>query len=232
MNEPTNDPPNDQWEPKAPTKNFTPNSTRSNIPNFFHRISQLAWARVTETRETIAYVILSFITAIFCIILEAMVLKAHSDEANIVYSSEVLAHRPYKAEYAATWVSLTRLQNENIFFITFQIFQTYLGIDSVVRQNLMQIMAHTIIIFFCAIFALVQLGETLKFKSNLWTTDMASHITTDDVGFMSALRYEIAIAVGTVVLTLIFIYLCKKLSQQFGWNIYKRIGADLKMQGE
>jgi hypothetical protein len=78
----------------------------------------------------------------------------------------------------------------------------------------MQIMAHTIIIFFCAIFALVQLGETLKFKSNLWTTDMASHITTDDVGFMSALRYEIAIAVGTVVLTLIFIYLCKKLSQQ------------------
>lgn len=78
----------------------------------------------------------------------------------------------------------------------------------------MQIMAHTIIIFFCAIFALVQLGETLKFKANIWSTDMTSHIDTSDAGFLNALKYEIAIAVGTAVLTMIFIYLCKKLSQQ------------------
>jgi hypothetical protein len=77
-----------------------------------------------------------------------MVLKAHSDEANIVYSSEVLAHRPYKAEYAATWVSLTRLQNENIFFITFQIFQTYLGIDSVSNVVRLIISFHSIFNFF------------------------------------------------------------------------------------
>lgn len=97
------------------------------------------WARVTETRETIAYVILSFLTAIFCIVLEAMVLKAHSDEASNVWSSEQQVKRPLNIAYAETWVSLTRLQNENIFFITFQIFQTYLGIDSV--SNLMRLIA-------------------------------------------------------------------------------------------
>lgn len=78
-------------------------------------------------------------------------------------------------------------------------------------------LAHTLTIFFCAIFALVQLGETLKFKGTVWSSDNNAHVSTDMSGFMMALSYEIALAVTIAVLTLIFGYLCKKLSQQVSY---------------
>lgn len=32
------------------------------------------------------------------------------------------------------------------------------------------------------------------------------------------------------ILSILFMYLCYKLYKQFGWNIYKRIGADIEQQ--
>ncbi|CAO3660143.1 unnamed protein product [Umbelopsis ramanniana] len=184
-----------------------------------------------ESRETRMYVALSFITACVCIVLEGMVYQAHTNESTSVYNSmQQLNDGSAKDDYSYIDLSLIRVRNENIFFIIYQIFQTYYGIDSVVRQNLIQLLAHTGSIFFCAIFALVQLGETLKFKAEVWTSDNASNISTDDGGFYEAIRYEIALAGTMAVLTLIFAFLCRKLAQQFGWNVYKRIGADLAMQ--
>jgi len=60
----------------------------------------------------------------------------------------------------------------------------------------------------------VQLGETLKFKATVWSSDIGANLTTDMTGFIEALRYEIALAVTIAVLTIVFAYLCKKLSQQ------------------
>ncbi|KAI9285892.1 hypothetical protein BC943DRAFT_322022 [Umbelopsis sp. AD052] len=184
-----------------------------------------------ESRETRIYVALSFITAIVCIVLEGMVYQAHSNESASVYSSMQQAQDgTAQSNYSYIDLSLLRVRNENIFFIIYQIFQTYYGIDSVVRQNLIQLLAHTGSIFFCAIFALVQLGETLKFKAEIWSSDNIYSISTDNGGFYEAIRYEIGLAATMAILTLIFAYLCRKLALQFGWNIYKRIGADLSMQ--
>ncbi|KAH8548564.1 hypothetical protein BGW37DRAFT_506680 [Umbelopsis sp. PMI_123] len=184
-----------------------------------------------ESRETRIYVVLSFVTAFICIILEGMVLKALSDEAASVYDSmQQLDDGSLKEEYSYIDLSLGRVRDENIFFIVYQIFQTYYGIDSVVRQNLIQLLAHLGSIFFCAVFALVQLGETLKFKANVWSSDNSSKLSTNTGGFYEAIRYEIGLAVTMIAMTIVFAYLWRKLSLQFGWNIYKRIGADLAMQ--
>jgi hypothetical protein len=58
------------------------------------------------------------------------------------------------------------------------------------------------------------LGETLKFKAEVWSNDNASNISTDNGGFYEAIRYEIALAATMAVLTLIFAYLCRKLALQ------------------
>jgi hypothetical protein len=86
-----------------------------------------------ESRETRIYVVLSFVTAFICIILEGMVLKALSDEAASVYDSmQQLDDGSLKEEYSYIDLSLGRVRDENIFFIVYQIFQTYYGIDSVI----------------------------------------------------------------------------------------------------
>jgi hypothetical protein len=62
-----------------------------------------------------------------------MVLKAHADEGISVWNTiQELDGSQFQSQYNYTDLSLGRLRNENIFFIVFQIFQTYLGIDSVI----------------------------------------------------------------------------------------------------
>jgi hypothetical protein len=86
-----------------------------------------------ESRETRMYVALSFITAIVCIVLEGMVYQAHTNESTSVYNSmQQLNDGSAKKDYGYIDLSLIRIRNENIFFIIYQIFQTYYGIDSVI----------------------------------------------------------------------------------------------------
>ena len=85
-----------------------------------------------ESRETRIYVALSFITACVCIVLEGMVYQAHTNESTSVYNSmQQLNDGSAKDDYSYIDLSLIRVRNENIFFIIYQIFQTYYGIDSV-----------------------------------------------------------------------------------------------------
>ena len=44
-------------------------------------------------------------------------------------------------------------------------------------------------------------------------------------------KFEVPLVVVLLVFGTTLGFLAFKLYQQFGWNIYKRIGADLKMQG-
>ncbi|KAI7878968.1 hypothetical protein K492DRAFT_148923 [Lichtheimia hyalospora FSU 10163] len=118
--------------------------------------------------------------------------------------------------------------DENVFFILFYIFQLYLGIDAVVRQSVIQLMAHACNSFICVILALVQLGETLKWNHRVG--DAYNNELIDADGFYSALHYEIALASLMGVITCVFTFFCFKLIHQFGWNSYKRIGADPVLQ--
>lgn len=46
-----------------------------------------------------------------------------------------------------------------------------------------------------------------------------------------AVPYEIAIIIIMVISSMSFAYLAYKLYQEFGWTIYKKIGADMAMRG-
>ncbi|CAG8452172.1 8425_t:CDS:2 [Racocetra fulgida] len=46
------------------------------------------------------------------------------------------------------------------------------------------------------------------------------------------LKYDAPVIVALLLFSIIVGFICFKLYQQFGWNIYKKIGADLSMQDE
>ncbi|KAI8144087.1 hypothetical protein BJV82DRAFT_608269 [Fennellomyces sp. T-0311] len=208
-------------------------------PNFVFRILQLTWVRVRESRETIAYATAIVISTILGIVLEAFIAVCHESATGDVWQSIGAGSGPNSPisrpddpnnRYMSVLISLKRLKDENVFFILFHIFQFYLGIDSLVRQSIIQLMAHAANQLICVILALVQLSETLKWNASVDAVDEATGKTTDRSAFYRALRFEIALAVIMFVLTGIFAFLCVKLLRQFGWNVYKRLGADPKLQ--
>ncbi|KAI8064159.1 hypothetical protein BC940DRAFT_306300 [Gongronella butleri] len=132
--------------------------------------------------------------------------------------------------YFDVLVSLKQVKDENVFFVLFQIFQIYLGFDAIVRQSVIQLIAHTFIEFLGVIFALIQLGETLRWHGKVGDIDSAVHQITDTGALVRALHYEIGVSVILFTLACIFAYLCRLLLLQFGWNTYKRLGADIQLQ--
>jgi hypothetical protein len=46
-----------------------------------------------------------------------------------------------------------------------------------------------------------------------------------------AIPYEICIIIVMFISSISFAYLAYKLYQEFGWSIYKKIGADMAMRG-
>ncbi|KAG0172770.1 hypothetical protein DFQ30_009679 [Apophysomyces sp. BC1015] len=181
-------------------------------------------------------------STILCIILEALIADAHANSAKAVLQSDQTAGNDPNVNsalgpgidtgdpYLYVLVSLKRLKDENVFFVLFQVFQLYLGIDAIVRQSVIQLIAHTANEFLSMVFAFAQMGETIRWRSKVNAADEQTHISTSQEYFYVALRREIGLAVSLAALTCVFAFLCWRLLQQFGWNVYKRIGADLELQ--
>ncbi|KAF7727031.1 hypothetical protein EC973_008078 [Apophysomyces ossiformis] len=225
--------------------NEQPNNPESSkqFAHFLNRVLHFTWVRVKESRETIAYVSIILFSTLLCIILEGLIADAHTKAAAVVMGSDVMAGNDPNVNsalgsgvdasdpYLHILVSLRRLKDENVFFVLFQVFQLYLGVDAIVRQSVIQLMAHTANEFLSMVFAFAQMGETIRWRSKMNIADEKTNISTDETYFYVALHREIGLAVSLAVLTCVFAFLCWKLLQQFGWNVYKRIGADLELQG-
>ncbi|KAI8330424.1 hypothetical protein BC941DRAFT_475533 [Chlamydoabsidia padenii] len=215
---------------------------RKRIPNFLYRVAHLTWIRINESTETRLYILATVLSVVVCIILEALIARSQSRAAALVRLSDIAAggspdlnsafgHIDTSQDpYIFILVSLQRLKDENVFFVLFHLFQLYLGIDAIVRQSVFQLIAHTTNEFFSVIFALIQMGETLSWQSAVVNVDNKTHLMTDTSDFWVALRIEIGLATTIFFLTCVLGYLCRQLLLQFGWNTYKRLGADIKLQ--
>ncbi|KAL1929350.1 hypothetical protein VTP01DRAFT_1488 [Rhizomucor pusillus] len=212
--------------------------SQKGTPNLIFRILQLTLHRVRESRETRAYALAIIVSNIIGIILEAFIAVAHANATRDVYASlgdgggirSPFSGATADDMYTYILLSLQRLKDENVFFVLFHVFQLYLGFDAIVRQSIIQLIAHTCNQFISVILALVQLGETLKWSGAVSSADKQTGESTPRSEFFTALRYEIGLIASMAVLALLFVYLCVKLVRQFGWNIYKRLGADPGLQ--
>ncbi|KAG1051953.1 hypothetical protein G6F43_005880 [Rhizopus delemar] len=203
----------------------------------------LSLKRFLESKYTIVYCSLLLITTLVCIILEALIvdadIKIYSDlqlvDPNITAYTSTSIHVS-KTGSDGVALGLRRLKNENVFFILLSLFQLLLGLDAMLRQSVIQIMAHVTNQYLSIIFVAMQIVETRekdedvnqKILNLIQSTSPAK--STIQTYFLVALRNGIGLVVVMSLLSLIFTYLCYQLYKQFGWNIYKRIGADIQQQ--
>ncbi|KAI9279660.1 hypothetical protein BY458DRAFT_431760 [Sporodiniella umbellata] len=107
-------------------------------------------------------------------------------------------------------------------FIFSQIYQVLTAWDAVRAQNTIQVIAFLLFNLCCfgyAVFQFKQIADALSYKG-VYMEEVASWLKS------FIYRLLIAVAVITGVCQLIYLYLGIRLYQEFGWKIYKRIGAD------
>ncbi|KAI8990930.1 hypothetical protein BDF20DRAFT_10457 [Mycotypha africana] len=107
-------------------------------------------------------------------------------------------------------------------FIFSQVFQVLIAWDAVRAQNTIQVIAFFLFNLCCFCYALFQFKQIADaLDSN--DPDLAQLATS--LTFLIN-RLLIVIAVITGICQLLYIYVGARLYQEFGWKIYKKIGAD------
>ncbi|KAI9012112.1 hypothetical protein CLU79DRAFT_805918 [Phycomyces nitens] len=120
---------------------------------------------------------------------------------------------------------LGRIKWENIAFIGFQFWFVVMVLDATVYQNTAEILALAIFNVICAILSALQVIDGVRWFDRI--NDVAPSLSYP---LSIAEKIEISLSVTTLVFACIMSFLSYKMTKQFGWNIYKKIGADIQIQ--
>ena len=78
----------------------------------------------------------------------------------------------------------------------------------------------------CAILGALEVVDGVKWLNLLKTTSYTY------IYLETAEKIEIALSVTILAFAVVMSYLSFQMSKQFGWNIYKKIGADVRIQSK
>ncbi|OAD08790.1 hypothetical protein MUCCIDRAFT_158968 [Mucor lusitanicus CBS 277.49] len=177
-----------------------------------HKIFESTREQRTETRfnfwsnspNSVFLVVLSIFEAIVVIALEAVIFAKF-----------------YHTEFSANNLGLG-IPVYLMIFIFSQIFQVLIAWDAVRAQNTIQVIAFLLFNICCFVYAVFQFKQI---ADALDSQDSDLEQLATSLTFLIN-RLLIVIAVITGVCQLIYFYIGARLYQEFGWKIYKKIGAD------
>ncbi|KAI9294800.1 hypothetical protein K502DRAFT_324644 [Neoconidiobolus thromboides FSU 785] len=113
-------------------------------------------------------------------------------------------------------------------FLFAQFFQFILCVDAALYQNTIQISMLALFNFLLLFYACTQLYQTTSLKENI---KMILQQKLDELpSTATIINLEISIIVILVLFATSFAFVAYKLYQEYGWNLYKRIGADLQLK--
>ncbi|RIA93678.1 hypothetical protein C1645_803935 [Glomus cerebriforme] len=191
--------------------------------NLKHAVSK-KWQRVTESRYTKAFVITSIIQTIILIFLQIRILNRNS----FLYVNVITPSVKNKEDDSCTLIiTVSRFMmiiTENVMFILFNLYQFYFCLNAIFHQNTMQIFAIVIINIVYVVLGIVQMIDINLYGNKIDSICPGLHLDNNFV------LYELPHILVLVTLAILMTTLSWKLYQQFGWNIYKKIGADIEMQ--
>ncbi|KAI8072805.1 hypothetical protein BC940DRAFT_291677 [Gongronella butleri] len=185
-------------------------------------------ARVTETRWSKLYVSVAMAQCVCVVILQSLICYMNDSEYKLLPAPPnegVLSPTIPETEIPQLAADrLDRIKWENICFIGFQVWFALMTVDATVYQNTAEILALANINIICAI-----LGALEVVDGNIWISKLAD--THYELDFLyTASKLEICLSVVILIFACALAYLSYQMSRQFGWNIYKKIGADIKIQ--
>ncbi|CAG8666816.1 26196_t:CDS:2 [Gigaspora margarita] len=123
---------------------------------------------------------------------------------------------------------VTRMYNivgENIIILLSNVFLLFFCYDAIFNQNTIQIITVVIVNYAIGIVAAIQIVEVYR-----WKTQAVECVSAFSVFNFRVQIYEVPSIVILLLCATMMGFFTWKLYQQFGWNIYKRIGADRNMQ--
>lgn len=189
---------------------------------------------------------LSGIQAVVIVALEAVIFRLHSIETSDIKRAfgpvnYTLNHSP---QFNITGPNMEEIEQTtsvlsvyHVLFIVAQIFQLILLCDAMFNKNTIQIIA--LVAFNAAMVAYA--GVQVKQASDILvktegTNTLANMILNifavnpSATPYHASKPYEIAVLALMVIFASAFAFIAYKLYKEFGWSIYKKIGADLAMR--
>ncbi|CAO3634061.1 unnamed protein product [Cunninghamella blakesleeana] len=184
--------------------------------------------RITETRWSKLYVGISILQCICVVILQTIICVLNDSESRLLPKPDkdglLTGYIPETEVPILAADRLGRIKWENICFIGFEIWFVFMTIDATVYQNTAEILALANINIICAV-----LGALEVVDGNKWLVRLAQ--TRHSIEPLAlAQKLEIVLAAVILIFACIIAYLSYQMSRQFGWNIYKKIGADVRIQ--
>ncbi|CAG8477999.1 176_t:CDS:2 [Dentiscutata heterogama] len=205
------------------------------------KISKKLWSRINETRWTVLYISFAVCQMIVSIIIEAVILRMNEDGARALgdlnnrYKSTppdtpqfIYMNYSY-SNYLAQYLSII---DGNIWFMVFEAFLTALCLSALYFQNTIEIISIGLINICLLLFGSIQTYQSYK-----WLRRIDAQISLDfpndstSISLPMTVLYaefvQLAFLVFFVSASIFFGY---KLYGEFGWNIYKKIGAGINTQ--
>lgn len=160
-----------------------------------------------KSKNSICLVLLSFVEAVIVISLESVIF-IRFEQTEISHTEELASGIPVYL----------------MIFIFSQIFQIFFTTDAVRNQNTIQVIGFLLFNTCCFIYALFQFKQMRNVFYNNFTTRVSNLTDQATLDLIDRLLIGVAVVIG--VCELIYVYIGTRLYQEFGWKIYKKIGAD------
>ncbi|CAG8673716.1 12786_t:CDS:2, partial [Funneliformis caledonium] len=103
--------------------------------------------------------------------------------------------------------------------------------ENIYNQNTIQIITIAVINYLCALVEIVQIVEINRWKKQADECLNADKLDGDKHSIeVNVETYEVPLIIILLICATLQVFFTWQLYRQFGWNIYKKIGADLRMQ--
>ncbi|OAD66263.1 hypothetical protein PHYBLDRAFT_175316 [Phycomyces blakesleeanus NRRL 1555(-)] len=179
--------------------------------------------RVTETRWSKLYISTASLQCIIIIVLQSVICYQNSTQTSFLPESNHTKTKEMTIAVAA-FDRLSRIKWENVSFIGFQLWFVGMAFDATVYQNTAEILALAILNVLCAVLGALEVVDGYKWMRLLAETSFST------IPLSIARDIEIALSIVIMLFACAMCYLSFAMSRQFGWNIYKKIGADIQIQ--
>lgn len=176
-----------------------------------------------ESRWTRAIFVTICLQAVLAIIFEAVVYSYHQKMLDILNQQ----HLNQGADSITN--AYANAQSLSVYFILFiiaQLFTIALVVDAIYQKNTIQLIALCIFEFGIGAYSVIQYHQS----TTLFSGDETAIVVAVQSAYDAGRWAEITVIVLMVLGVIVFTFLAYKLYLEFGWHIYKKIGADLSMR--
>ncbi|CAO3616484.1 unnamed protein product [Cunninghamella echinulata] len=163
--------------------------------------------------------------AVLAIIFEAIIFSYHSDQIDILNNQKLTKGDDLTSAFANARSLLVYF----VLFIIAQLFTVILVIDAIYQKNTIQLIALVAFEWGLAAYSIIQYHQSATLFN---TDDPVVKLATAFLGdALHASKWaEITQICIMAICSVVFCVLAYKLYLEFGWHIYKKIGADLQMR--